>query len=612
MKLNARNLTLNALLLLAIVGQILSTQILWGHTSASGEVLGVYSKGYAVVLALHIALSLGWIAAFALRKRLKGWLSRPWPRGWVLTISYIPLLLLWLTLFEEVIKQYVALNWLLLALVIVVCAPDERTQWRRWLMGGGIIVLLLLPLVLITVLTIMRFSPDEAQYADMATSPFRVGGLYSRLWMRTPYVIEPGKGWSLAAYGWVLENVWYDIKAGRLWNFVVYLLAIAGIGAIAARLYGRRAAVVSVFIAALSQTFIPVVDYRPNHQLAAAVVLLTFTAIQARLGTKRRGMWHALTGLFATLSMQLHTAGVVFVLGFSVFYVTEFALNIVRRRPVREMLMPLLWFGIGAGIGSAVYYVFNIALSGGLQNYVDFLLTTRGTRLKTFAYLRWPSLIEWVIILAGFAFIAWRRRGADRLFLGILASVLVGVSLMDTQGYTHHYAPLYFVPIGTLIADGFFTRGIVRGTNWRSAAAAACIVVVLAGRMLGSFVAWDNVTVVLQTGTLPPYLYAEMGETLAQAISADDVVVGTHQLLWSFPDHEHLYSASAEGTAMERWGLSDPSAVWERAAPTVIVKVDGQTDVGPGLEDYMARHDFQMCDAFVVQGIAVTVYRESC
>jgi|GEM_PF-2104849 len=607
-----QTLSLAGVVVLALIGQVLIAPGFIGYSSREGEVLGLFSRRYLLLMGLYFAVMLGWLAVLLLRKRVQAWLARSFPRGWLLALTYAAVIGVWLLPLPELLKEFTLMNWLLLALALIACAPDRPTVWRRWLIVGGLLVAVWLVPMMITVMTTMNDSPDEAHYADMATSPFRVGGLYTRTWLRDHYIIEPGKGWSLAAYGWLLENVWFDVKMGRIWNFVAYVLAIIGIGAVTWRLYGKHAASVSALAAVFCHDFIPLVYYTPGHQLSAAATLVVFVALQARLGTRRHGLWHALTGLFAVLSMQLHTAGIVFAVGMSLFYVAEFALNAARRRPMRELLWPLVWFGVGAGIGSAIYYVFNIMLAGGLNAYLDFLVRERGQRLHAFRYVAWRVLIEAVVIIGGLGFLVWRRLPNDRLYLGMLAAVIMGINIADTQGYRHHYAPLYFVPIGALVVEGLKSAGMMRGHNWRSAAAAACVVGVFALHTVWTNIAWDNVVSVMQSGRLPTYGLVGVGETLRSYLRENDVLVSTHQLLWGMPEIERLYSSSAEPFVAERWSLSDPADVWERVAPTVIVRIDGYTDIRQGLEDYMARHDFQMCDAFVVQGIAVTVYRGSC
>lgn len=90
------------------------------------------------------------------------------------------------------------------------------------------------------------------------------------------------------------------------------------------------------------------------------------------------------------------------------------------------------------------------------------------------------------------------------------------------------------------------------------------------------------------------------------------MILSTHLLIWSLPDHPNLYSAAGELTAMRRWDLTDPAEVWERVGPTVAVFLDTQMSWGEGAETYLDRHGFAPCQQFMVQTINVTVLRPDC
>ena len=119
------------------------------------------------------------------------------------------------------------------------------------------------------------------------------------------------------------------------------------------------------------------------------------------------------------------------------------------------------------------------------------------------------------------------------------------------------------------------------------------------------FTAW------LKTRQFPPYLYEELGPALRPYVSDTDVIVGSPSLEWSLPEHPHLVSVEAEGTAIKLQQVSGQE-VWERAKPTVVVDVQQDTTLPPGLQTYMKVHQFGVCQTLEVMGRRVLLYRAGC
>jgi hypothetical protein len=400
---------------------------------------------------------------------------------------------------------------------------------------------------------------------------------------------------------------------GRAFNFAGYLLAFAGIWAVTARLYGRRPAAVSMALAMLCPGIVSVLDFRPDHQLSAGAMLITFAALQARFSQKpfTRAGWHALCGLFATLSLQLHAAGIAYAAGFSLFYLAEFATDSYRQRRWASP-EPLIWFGLGAAVGSASYYVFNIAPVGGMRAYLDYLVSHKGERLHDpWTVLRTPrSVVVRAVAWGAMAYLLWRRTWADRRFLGLFACVAIAGTILDTQGYPTLYNPFYLVPVGVLIVDGLGSASVPRGQNLHAALGSGLVALAFGG-LLWNQLRPSTVTAWLRTGRLPPYLYEELGGALKSETSSSDVVVGSPLLEWSLPEYSHLLAVEAEVTATKLWQVSGQE-VWERTQPTVVVTVEQEIILPPGLRAYMTAHQFGVCRTFELMGQRVQLYRAAC
>ena len=599
----------------AIVAQVLFIPPLWRHASTGGAILGRYSPRYAAVLALSVALLLGWLTLFLARHRAVPRLHRlPLPvRAGLIAAFTAAAGAAFVLPMAEIARDLLATNAALAALALILLVPDGLAQPCRWpslLLGACGVVLAFL---FVAVLADRRFSPDEANWADMATSPFVAEGLYSRTWLQEPLPIIPGLGWSPAAYGWVLRHVAFDVMTGRAWNFAFYVLAFVGVYAVTARLYHHRAAAVSTAFAALGQSFVPVLDYRPDHQLPAAGMLIAFTALQARhvTGPRARLALHAAAGLFAALAMELHAGAVVYIAAFGLFYVGEVALRAIRtRRLHRTDVAPLVAFVLGGLLGGAVYYAFNIHPVGGVQAYLDHLVENRGERFMKNAYLVWRSLFDRTLAWGALVYLLWRRRPADVTFLSLFALIVLADMVLDRPGYPSLFSAFYAVPVGVLVMDGFRAAALPPGHNRRAMLAAAAVAVPLVAQMAATFPP-ATVARVLREGRFPPYLYVELGRRLEPLVEEDTVVVSTELLIWGLPDHRHLISTAAEHTASERWGIPE-RAVWERVAPDLVVLVDQETVVGPGLRAYINEQSFGLCDTFMLHGLRVDLLAPSC
>lgn len=589
---------------MALFAQVLAIPFLWGHQSTEGAFLGRYSLRYSLVLIEHIVVFIGLITTYVLYRRNWRWTNIR-QQIFLLVLSAMPVLVLWFLPLEDQIKQYNSLIWLLFAFFISGRAPALQIPELRDLLGVGFVIIVLL--ALFTVLTEFPFSPDEAHWADYASTAILKNGIYARTWLMNPVTITPGLGWSIAAYGWGLEHVAFDIRFGRLWNFASYLLAFVGIGLLTARFYGRNAAFVSVTFAILSRAFIPIMEYRPDHQLAFASVWIVFAAVVARQHTRSPVAIaaHFICGLFATISLQLHAAGIAFAFGMALFYIAEWLLQ-WRRGTISYAPV---YFGAGSLLGTVLYYFLNIVPVGGIEAYLS-AIAGRTERLNTLQFATWPSLLEAVLLIGGLGFLLWRRNRSDRLYLCILFSIIIGLLLFDTQGYRTPVIALYSVGIGTLIVDGFNRFQAQSSLSSNAAFAFLCMIAIMSAQML-TWVNWSGFSQLIADGAPPNYVYHELKPILKPYLYEEDRIVSTHLLIWALPNQANLTSVAGEFTAKREWNVNGVE-VWEQVDPTVIIDIPTQMSISDDLRIYMNDHHFQRCAEFAVQGLDIILYRVSC
>ncbi len=611
-------LTLRRVINLAFIIQPLLLIPLWQHQSTSGEFLGRYSNRYAIILFASVAVTLTWLLLMIFQRRVTRWLSVIPVKGRLLVIgiSGAAMYGLWHVNVEVIALGYLSINWLLSAVLLLLSTPDQPLVIPRWHWIVLVIAVVMLIPMGFTAVTTVTFSPDEAHYADSATSYYYAEGVYSRTWLHDPVTILPGVGWSVPAYGWLLRYVSMDIRVGRLVNLFANLFAFAGIGLAAGRLYGRKAAAVSVAFAALSMLFVPVMDYRPNHQLPVASAFALFTAVQARFSTQgtQRNFWHLATGLLATLSLQLHAAGIVLASGLSLFYLAEFVLGAIKRRRIDSAsLQAIVSFGAGALLGTGTYYLFNIVPVGGLQVYLTNLREQAwNVEYRSLGFLRWPSPLESLFVWGALAYLVWRRNNSDRLLLGILASVMIAAAVLDTQGYLTSVSAFYMVPVGAMLLGAFSGDKAIRGMNRHSIMMVAITMTIMVAQISGNFINWADLKKALQTGEIPVDLYDVLEPELSPHLRDDDIIASTGQLIWLYPESPTVVNVAAEYLNTVWRGFETADEVWEWVQPTVVVYIEREMSLSPGLQTYMDNHEFEECQLLNVLHFTIHVLREVC
>lgn len=609
-------LTFRHILLAIIAFQFVIGSILWGQVSTPATILGRYSPPYALVLVLWVISTCLWILALPFQERLQI-ILQALPRWVVIMLVIAAVLAITGISASTVDKRAVAFlssSASCLLAVIVMSRPDGIFPWKHWQRDLTLLFIALLIPLAITITVLRDFNPDEAQWVDRADSLYLVGGAYAHHAFYEYFRIEPGRGWIIGIYAWLLQNVDFNILVGRILNLVMYLLGLAGIGLVTWKLYDRATAFVSVAFAALGSRFFYTFDYREDHFVSIGQTAAFFAAITARQvsNSRIRYFWHGLCGLLVTVSLEIHASAMGFIAGLSLFYAVEFIVNTYQKRRVSaESVYTLIAFGIGALLGSGIYWQFNI-VPVGLDRFLDNLLNERGQSTREFIYLFNWSGISLTVIWGGLVYLAWRRSWADRMYLGLWVCSVIGITLVDTQGYVVPYVGLMFVPVGVPLVHGLRHARIRTGMNTHSNGVVLVALLPLLVNML-VFIDWSLVNRTFQTGIWPRNNVMVFGEQVLERVQPqdDEIIVATHELLWAMPDSLNLFSPMSEGIAETQRGWTG-TQVWDYLSPDIVLDTPQRIDAPPGLRAYLEKENFLICDQFDAVGYTVTVYRREC
>lgn len=597
------------LVLIALAWSLL--QII-NHQSSSTAVFGRYSTRYGAAVMASVGIALGWVVIFLLRDRL--WkIAGAMPVRvvfWLLLFSGIATATAWWFLqgVEGQLLTFLSTNWLLVAFFLTLALPPQKVG-RGWLYLIAAWCGLLVVLFFITALSTRDYSPDEAIWAAKDRNWTTEQRLYRDTLLEPTYRITPGLGWSNLIHSYGLELA-FRIETGRAIHFAYYLLALVFGGLLARLLYGNTAALLTLIVMILARVLFALVDYRPDHYIGFASMLIFYMALLPRIqGGKWKSAWHFLTGLFATLSLQIHASGLAFAVGVSLFYALEFFWEL-RRKSMRELLPSLFAFAAGALIGTGIFWFFNVQSVGGLDVYLGSLLSERGSSQRSFKYLRFMP-IEALLVIPAFLLLLIRRERRDVLYLGLVICSVIGITLIDTQGYETGYRPMLFIPVGGFLIWLLTEGGKLQNDTRRQIWAALWIVIALSGYAFTRKVDLPAVQTLLQTGQLRPHTTQIVNDAIMPMIRENDVVVGGIELVWGM-HYRDFISFAAEGYQMSYQHLDDGAVFWESVAPDVIVFVPQREALPPGLQRYMELAEYQLCEAIQVRGQDIEVYRQYC
>lgn len=606
---STKQIPLLAIIIAGILGNLMMVKNWWSHTSTGGTILGSYSRGYFVFLILSVIVIFIWFILLTWHKKILRFATKPIAQRLLFgmaIISGIGMLVASGQGFDRKIIGFLGMNWGFLA-IIFLYSHEDNPRHQRYILGFVLLTTLSIsiPIILFTLLG-RPFSPDEAIWADVAASYRRTGNLSYTLANNIPYRITPGLGWIHVLHGEIQWLFDFDIRVARAFQLVIYGLGILSLGLLSKQLYGKWAGVTVMVMAVVGSSFLIVFDYRPDHFLILPQALAFFCAVTAwqSTSTRPRLIWNFLAGLLITLSLQFHAVGLAYAIGMSLFYALEFVIVIFyEKRITSETFQTILAFSMGAGIGTAIFYFANILAVGGLEVYLDALISTRFSTQREFQYLFHSSQFDTVLMWAGLLFLLWRHNSDDRRYLSLLALTLLGIYLVDTQGYVYPYLALFIVPMSALVTDGFPKR-----KTW--------ILAVLTIALLPQTLHWADwrlVSQVFRTQSIPPHSIELVGHEILERVPIykDTVIVGTHELIWVMPDNDSLHAIASEGV-MPKYMDITPLGVWELLRPEIYIELPTRAVTPQGLSTYLEQEGFEICQEFSLSGIDVIIHRIEC
>jgi hypothetical protein len=604
-----------------LVGNVVLLGAALLHTSDAGTVLGRYSLTYAAGLVVAVAIVA--LAAFVsftgpgrrwLESAVRRFDRRAQRHGLKFTAALALVLLGALTLLFSlpVHIQYIELLILFNVVMLLVAAgrvlpktearenrPVQRLLWA------------LLGLVLVVSLFSAHAVPleqghgDEAAWTNMAETLRTSGQAYIKISGHSPVILPPGAGWWVAPYALWLDVFGVSLASGRLFIWLMYLASVACVGWAGARLYDRTTGLIAAVLTAASLFMLTFRIIRPEIGLVAVGALL-LVAYHASL---KRPLWAFAAGWLAILSLEIHAAGLAYIVALIGMFASDALLALGQRRnPFARRQVALL---AGLAWGSAIFVAIHILILPDPSSYFGVLRSSRdfldglptGELLAKVTTSFWErSPLELVLAAAGLVVMLMRRNPGDRVVLRFLAFTLIAYLVLIPEPFTYLIILMPFMALAVAsllrLAD---RRGVDRpragvGLVATAALCAPFFALSLPGLALNPMPATELTPVI------------ERGRALS---SPDEVIAGDGFAWWGFTDYPEFFAFWAEWEATR--GLADWrwDETWNTLQPSLVFMVyyPGFPDMPPALRRYIDEQGFERVDSFTWEGHPVEFYR---
>ncbi|GEM_PF-3727775 len=607
-----------------VVNVTLVAIILQHASTPPQEVLGRYTRSYALGALLAIALSgvVLWMSVDrqrfnALQTSLSRVLSRleriapGWQSGTLLfAVVMIAALLLTGSASAKWIKVFFVFNVGFFGIVAASAHRPESVQSPRRFTPYVVLFLVIVLVGLLSAPAIpgQNSDGDEAGWTNYAVTWLQTGNLYYKIMGVRALPITPGVGYGVTLYARWLAVFGVTFASARAFIWLVHLAAVMCMALAGWKLYDGQIGILSALLAAASPLLLAQRIVRPEIGLPAIGALLLIV----HKGSQKRPWYGLVGGWLAVLSLEIHAAGIAYIVGI----VGLCGYDTLRTGSERRITVPRHCLAFAAGIlGGLVLYVFlhilvlaqPAAFFADLQSNREFLTaaakSTAISRILTvYGDVAPAELLFFAIGLLG---LIMRRRPDDLRLLFFWLFTAIGYLLFVPRAgyYLSLFAPFVILSIASVLRDRFEAQA--QPLSASGLALSALFVFCTCGQFIA--VSWPGASLANYTESGPSQIEARIRELAKPS----EVVVGHILSYWGLVDYPNFYASQAEVDPAGRISGEDPYARWQRLAPDVVFHTfyPAWPNVPPNLARYMDDMHYQLVDTFSAEGYVTKVWR---
>jgi hypothetical protein len=508
------------------------------------------------------------------------------------------------------IKVFFVFNVGFLGIVAVSTLRPEPGQSRRFFTPYFVLFLAIVLVGLLSAPAIpgQNSDGDEAAWTNYAVTWLQTGNLYYRMMGVRALPITPGVGYGVTLYARWLAVFGITFASARAFVWLVHLAAVMCIAIAGWKLYDWQIGMLSALLAAASPLLLAQRIVRPEIGLPAAGALLLIV----HKASQKRPWYGVMGGWLAVLSLEIHAAGIAYIVGI----VGLCGYDTLRTWSERRITVPRHCLAFAVGIlGGLVFYIFlhilvlaqPAAFFADLQSNREFLTaaakSTAISRILTvYSDVAPAELLFFAIGLLG---LIRRRRPDDlRLFFFWLFTAIGYLLFVPRTGYyLSLFAPFVILSIAAVLRDRFEAQAQPLSAN--GFALSALLVFCTCGQFIA--VSWPGASLANFTTTGPSRIEARIRELS----NPSEVVVGHILSYWGLVDYSNFYASQAEVDPAGRISGEDPYARWQRLAPDVVFHTfyPAWPNVPPYLAKYLDVMHYQLVDTFDADGYVTKVWR---
>jgi hypothetical protein len=591
---------------LILFGLILSNQ------STGGTILGRYTPSYAVGIGLtFIVISLIFLfTAFPSLRQfpVKSHSLHPLNNRTMVIAASLVLIgstALWaLQIDARYIKLFLTFN-VVYFVVLLLDAPLNEVRAKRWELLLGIVLVILLFFGVLTVRTVPeeQSSGDEASWTSYAEAYLTNHQIYYKVMNAPPITITPGIGYWVVIYAAWLHSFGITLASGRLFIWLIYVIGVACIGVAGWRLYSRWIGLVSAILTAASMLVLSYRIIRPEIGLPIVGALL----IVLYLSSEKRPLWAFFAGWLAVLSLEIHAAGLAYILGIIGMYAIDLLKEMWQRRSPFQVRY--VAFALGGLVGAGFFVVMHILILPEPAYYFQNLGLARGfmsslPQIQTFLTVLqnyWQrAALEFCLLVLSLVALAFRRTRIDLLLLRFFLLTLIPYVLLvpGPERYLIVFTPFVAISIGVFLSIGFSRR-----LSFYSLSTTALLC------LCGPFLALMLPQISLANPLLPTQPTV-IDERIRALSDPNSVVVGDIFSYWALTDYQGFYADIAEYEDGNRAYYGDGYRLWQALEPDVVFHVayPGFPSMPPQLGRYINEYHYHEVDSFIANNYLVHVW----